>query len=89
MKAKNRINLLYEPLTCRFEENLPSHPLDEHSTELTEITTSYKVQWLLVEMCSEVSGAQVCMRSLNCRGRKLIKEQMHFDLSSSSSVVAW
>jgi len=43
MKAKTRINLLYEPLTCRFEENLSSPPLHEHSTELAKITTSYKV----------------------------------------------
>ena len=32
-------------LFFRFEENLSSPPLHEHSTELAEITTSYKVQW--------------------------------------------
>ena len=32
-------------LFFRFEENLSSPPLHEHSAELAEITTSYKVQW--------------------------------------------
>jgi len=41
------VDLLRVLLTCRFEEYLSSPPLHEHSTELAEITTSYKV-WRLV-----------------------------------------
>ena len=37
--------LLYGNLFFRFEESLSSPPLHQHSAELAEITTSYKVQW--------------------------------------------
>ena len=37
--------LLYGNLFFRFEEDLSSPPLREHSAELAEITTSYKVYW--------------------------------------------
>ena len=36
----------------RFEENLSSPPLHEHSTELAEITAGYKVWWLV--MCQGI-----------------------------------
>jgi len=34
LNAKTKVNLLFVLLTCRFEENLSSPPLYEHSTEL-------------------------------------------------------
>jgi len=65
LKAKTKVNLLFVLLTCRFEENLSSPPLYEHSTELAEITTSYKVWWLLKTMCNEMSNVPLCTRALN------------------------